>query len=92
VVLAGAVIGVLGWNAGVQRLGPANAALFMNLVPVVTFGIEAVRGTTPGPVEIVGALVTLSALVGANATLRRPAPEHPPAVRTESMAGVSVGT
>jgi drug/metabolite transporter (DMT)-like permease len=79
VVLFGAVVGVLGWNAGVARLGPSNAALFMNLVPITTFAIEAIRGSTPGPVELVGAGVTLAALVGANATLRLPAGSAPAA-------------
>ncbi|MCW2985617.1 MAG: family transporter, partial [Conexibacter sp.] len=70
VIVFGAVVAVLGWNAGVRRLGPANAALFMNLVPVTTFTIQAARGATPGPVELAGAAVTLVALVAANATLR----------------------
>jgi drug/metabolite transporter (DMT)-like permease len=70
IVLFGALLGVLGWNAGVRRLGASNAALFMNLVPVTTFTIEALRGATPGPVELAGAVVTLAALVGANASLR----------------------
>ncbi len=74
VIVFGAIVAVLGWNAGVQRLGVANAALFMNLVPVTTFTIQAVRGATPGPVELVGAAVTLTALVAANATSRGPAP------------------
>jgi drug/metabolite transporter (DMT)-like permease len=74
VVVFGAVIAVLGWNAGVQRLGAANAALFMNLVPITTFTIQAVRGATPGPVELVGAVITLAALIGANATMRAPRP------------------
>jgi drug/metabolite transporter (DMT)-like permease len=78
VIVFGAVVAVLGWNAGVQRLGPANAALFMNLVPVTTFTIQAVRGAAPGPVELAGAAVTLAALVGANATLRAPAPAAEP--------------
>jgi drug/metabolite transporter (DMT)-like permease len=78
VVVFGAVVGVLGWNWGVQRLGPANAALFMNLVPVTTFTIQAVRGTTPGPVELAGAAITLAALIGANATLRVPVPAAVP--------------
>jgi drug/metabolite transporter (DMT)-like permease len=74
VIVFGAVIAVLGWNAGVQRLGAANAALFMNLVPVTTFTIQAVRGATPGPIELIGAAVTLAALFAANASLRAPAP------------------
>ena len=75
VIVFGAVVAVLGWNAGVQRLGPANAALFMNLVPVTTFTIQAVRGTTPGPVELLGAAIAIGALIGANASLRAPRPE-----------------
>jgi drug/metabolite transporter (DMT)-like permease len=70
IIVFGAVIAVLGWNAGVVALGPSNAALFMNLVPVTTFTIEALRGATPGPVELVGAGITLAALVGANASGR----------------------
>ena len=72
VIVFGAVVAVLGWNAGVQRLGAPNAAVFMNLVPVTTFTIQAVRGATPGPVELLGAAVTLTALIAANATLRAP--------------------
>lgn len=74
VIVFGAVVAVLGWNAGVQRLGAPNAALFMNLVPVTTFTIQALRGATPGPVELLGAGVTLAALVAANASLRAPVP------------------
>jgi drug/metabolite transporter (DMT)-like permease len=82
IVLFGALIAVLAWNSGVQRLGAANAALFMNLVPVTTFTIQASRGATPGPVELVGAGITLAALVGANATLRVPARTPAPSVAT----------
>jgi drug/metabolite transporter (DMT)-like permease len=66
IILAGAVIGVLAWNEGVRRIGAANGALFMNLVPVVTFAIEIGRGYRPGEVELLGALLTISALVFAN--------------------------
>jgi drug/metabolite transporter (DMT)-like permease len=82
-VLCGAVIGVLAWNAGVQRLGPSNAALFMNLVPVVAFAIEAVRGSAPTTVEIAGAALTLAALVVANVAGRSPARQ----ARAESVDG-----
>jgi drug/metabolite transporter (DMT)-like permease len=75
VVVLGAIVGVLGWNAGVRRLGPADAALFMNLVPVTAFAIQAARGSSPGAIELAGAVVTLAALVGANLAgrVRRPA-------------------
>ena len=66
IILAGAVIGVLAWNEGVRRIGAANGALFMNLVPVVTFAVEIGRGYRPGEWEILGALLTIAALVFAN--------------------------
>ena len=66
IIVAGAVIGVLAWNEGVRRIGAANGALFMNLVPVVTFAVEIGRGYRPGEWEIFGALLTIAALVFAN--------------------------
>ncbi|SCF35999.1 DMT family transporter [Micromonospora mirobrigensis] len=73
-VLAGSVIAVLAWNTGVRRLGAANAALFMNLVPVTTFAVQIARGYRPGGVELVGAGLTIAALVAANLVTRtRPA-------------------
>jgi drug/metabolite transporter (DMT)-like permease len=66
IIGAGAVIAVLAWNEGVRRIGAANGALFMNLVPVVTFAIETARGYRPGALELVGALLTIAALVYAN--------------------------
>jgi drug/metabolite transporter (DMT)-like permease len=70
IILAGAVLGVLAWNEGVRRIGAANGALFMNLVPVVTFSIEIARGYRPGEVELLGALLTIAALVFANLASR----------------------
>ncbi|QEC49600.1 DMT family transporter [Baekduia soli] len=79
VVVLGAFVAMIGWNAGIARLGSANAALFMNLVPVTTFTIEAFRGATPTVIELIGAAITLAALVGANATMRAAAPAPAPA-------------
>ncbi len=76
VILAGAVIAVLAWNEGVRRIGAANGALFMNLVPVVAFTIAIAQGYRPGAIELFGALLTISALVFANLAgrqaIRRP--------------------
>jgi drug/metabolite transporter (DMT)-like permease len=69
-VLVGAVVAVLAWNTGVQRLGAANAALFMNLVPVTTFAVQIARGYRPEPVELVGAAITIAALIAANVAAR----------------------
>ena len=68
--LIGAVIAVVAWNGAIARLGPQNAALFTNLIPVTTFAIQIVRGYRPNDVELTGAALTLSALVAANVLAR----------------------
>jgi drug/metabolite transporter (DMT)-like permease len=70
VVFVGALAAVLAWNEGVKRLGAPNAALFMNLVPVVAFTIAIVRGYHPDGAELAGAALTVAALIGANLTSR----------------------
>lgn len=86
-VLVGAVIAVLAWNTGVQRLGAANAALFMNLVPVTTFAVQIARGYRPEPVELVGAAITIAALIAANLAARPRATSLPrPSAVTDPIA------
>ena len=70
--LPGAFIAVLTWNAAIGMIGPQNAVLFGNLIPVTTFAIEIVRGYRPGVVELAGAGLTLTALVANNLVSRRP--------------------
>jgi drug/metabolite transporter (DMT)-like permease len=67
----GAFMAVLTWNAAIRRLGPQNAVLFGNLIPVTTFAIEIVRGYRPGAVELGGAGLTIAALVANNVLARR---------------------
>lgn len=86
VVVFGALVAVLAWNEGVKRLGPADASLFMNLVPVVAFTIQVVRGTALSVVELIGVAVALTALVGANVASRRAA-----ALATGSVPNVPSG-
>ncbi|MBQ0906470.1 DMT family transporter [Micromonospora sp. U21] len=89
VVILGAVVAVLAWNTGVQRLGAANAALFMNLVPVTTFAVQIARGYRPEPVELVGAAITIAALVAANLATRARVPSQPgPTAVTDPVAVV----
>ena len=71
VVVLAAIVAVLAFNSGVRRLGPSNAVLFMNLVPVTTFTIEIARGYRPGTVELAGAGLTIAALVANNLVQRR---------------------
>ena len=68
----GAFLAVLTWNAAFKRLGPQNAVLFGNLIPVTTFAIEIVRGYRPNWVELAGAALTIAALVANNLLARRP--------------------
>jgi drug/metabolite transporter (DMT)-like permease len=77
IVIIGALAAVLAWNEGVRRLGAPNAALFMNLVPVVAFVIAIVRGYRPEAAELGGAALTVAALIGANLTVRRQATRRP---------------
>ena len=71
VSLVAGVLAVLCWNAATRSLGAQDAVLFINLVPVTAFSIEAVRGHVPGVPELAGALVTVGALVVHNLWARR---------------------
>jgi len=64
------VLGVLGFNNAARRLGPLNAMLMLNVVPVLVFGIEASLGRSFAPIELVGAAVVIGALVANNLYLR----------------------
>ena len=70
--IPGAFMAVLTWNAAIGLIGPQNAVLFGNLIPVTTFAIEIVRGYRPGTAELTGAALTIAALVANNLLTRRP--------------------
>jgi drug/metabolite transporter (DMT)-like permease len=67
----GAVLAVATWNAAVAKIGPQNAALIGNLIPVTTFAIEIVRGYRPGRLELLGAALAVGALAANNLWQRR---------------------
>jgi drug/metabolite transporter (DMT)-like permease len=71
IALIGGSLAVVTWNGAVGRLGPQNAALFTNLIPVTTFAIEIARGYRPGALELAGAGITVAALVASNLLGRR---------------------
>ncbi len=68
--LPGAFLAVLTWNASIGMIGPQNAVLFGNLIPVTTFAIEIVRGYRPNAIELGGAALTIAALVANNVATR----------------------
>jgi drug/metabolite transporter (DMT)-like permease len=76
---------VLTWNAAIGRLGPQNAVLFGNLIPVTTFVIEIFRGYRPNGIELAGAGLTITALVANNLLARRPAAAPVAAARLEEL-------
>jgi drug/metabolite transporter (DMT)-like permease len=72
IVVMGALVAVLAWNFAIRSMGPQNTALFINLVPVTAFAISIGGGYRPGAVELAGAVLTISALVGGNLLARSP--------------------
>ena len=70
ITILGAVVAVTAWNIAASRLGPQNAALFTNLMPITTFAIEIARGYRAGVVELGGATLTVLALIGGNLASR----------------------
>jgi drug/metabolite transporter (DMT)-like permease len=64
------VLGVLGFNAGARALGPLNAMLMLNLIPIGVFAIEAALGRSFAAIELAGAALVIGALVANNLYLR----------------------
>ena len=64
-------VGVLCFNVGVKNIGPLNAMLVLNIIPVTAFAIEAGLGRQFSAVEIAGAVLVIGALVVNNIYLRR---------------------
>ncbi len=65
------VLGILGFNFANKYLGPLNAMLSLNLIPVCVFAIEAALGRSFAAIEIAGAALVIGALVANNLYLRR---------------------
>jgi len=66
-----ALVGVLCWNAGIRMLGPLNAVLLGNLIPVVTFAIRIAQGHRFEAIELAGAALVVGALAANNFYVRR---------------------
>lgn len=62
----GLVFAMLAWNFGTQRIGAVNASLFINFMPVMTFGVRALQGVSFATVELVGVGLVVGALVANN--------------------------
>lgn len=71
VVVAATTVAALTWNTAFRNLGPSNGVLFINLVPITAFVVQAFRGHRPTPYEIAGVCVVLAALAASNLYSRR---------------------
>ena len=68
-VLVPTVGAVLAFNRGVRELGPVNAMLFINVVPISALRISAARGQAPTHVELAGSALVIAAIVLQNRML-----------------------
>jgi len=60
--VGGGVLSYLFWNAGIAKLGPARAAIFMNLVPVASMVIAAFSGGPPNHAQLLGGALVIGAV------------------------------
>lgn len=58
-VLGGTITAYMCWNLGIQRLGAARTAIFLNLVPVFAMLIGAATNTMPTLAQLAGGLIVL---------------------------------
>lgn len=80
-VLGPTVAAVFCWNSGRRLLGAQDVAVFMYMVPVVTFVTEALRGSQPGVVEGIAAGVVVLTLLA----------EYVVQLRARSHTGAATG-
>lgn len=67
----GVFVAMFLWTVSSRQIGPLNATLLLNLMPVITFAFRALEGARFAPVEILGAGLVVAALVANNLYLRR---------------------
>lgn len=65
------VVGVFAWNAGNKILTPMNGLLFINLVPIITIIIAVSSGYKVCLMEVIGAIITIAALISNNLYQRK---------------------
>jgi len=61
--VAGGVLAYIFWNAGITKLGPSKAAIFLNLIPLTSIVIAAFAGMPPNLAQITGAVVVIGAVM-----------------------------
>lgn len=64
--ICGGVLSYLFWNAGIAKLGAAQTAIFINLVPVASMLIETAIGTIPTTTQWIGGVLVIGAVTFAS--------------------------
>jgi drug/metabolite transporter (DMT)-like permease len=74
VAVIGVFFAMMLWNESVRKIGPLNAMLLLNLMPIITFGFRALEGAQFERSELLGAAIVVGALVANNVyqRVRRP--------------------
>lgn len=70
-VLGGTVLAYWFWTIGIEHLGAARTAIFLNLVPVSAMLIAASVGTLPTLAQLAGGLLVLSGVAVSMLPMRR---------------------
>ena len=63
VVAVATVAAGLAYNKGVRQLGISHGIVFINFVPVSALLIGVLRGSMPRPMEVIGTVLVVSALL-----------------------------
>ncbi len=68
--IIGVLFALLAWNFGNARVGAVNATLLINFMPVVTFAYRTFQGASFVPVELLGVVLVVTALISNNLYFR----------------------
>ncbi|SLM64929.1 MULTISPECIES: DMT family transporter [Dickeya] len=61
--IAGSVLAYLFWIIGISTRGPGKTAIFFNFVPLFAIVIQAVLGSMPSSVQLLGAALTIAGVL-----------------------------
>jgi drug/metabolite transporter (DMT)-like permease len=64
--VGGGVLAYIFWNASIAKLGVAQAAIFLNLVPVASMIIAAFEGIPPNTAQLIGGVLVIGAVTFAS--------------------------
>jgi drug/metabolite transporter (DMT)-like permease len=69
--ICGGVLSYLFWNQGITKLGPAKAAIFLNLIPVTSIVIATIGGMPPNLAQSIGAVIVICAVTFSTSSKKR---------------------